>query len=727
MKNVFRWAAALAAIPLCFASSTRTWTTASFADFEKGDLKGVALRSDGRITLAPRTVELFDSGLAYIWALARDSKGILYAAGGPGARVFRYGGTKFEKVAEFDAVEVHSLAIDAQDRVYAATFPDGKIYRLNPGGKPEEFFNPKCKYIWSMLFDRSGSLLVATGDEGQIFRVTPGGKSSVFFRSDDTHVRSLAFSGPDLIAGTDPTGLVIRVDSKGEGFVLYQLPKREVTSVAVAPDGSIYAAGAGVQHAEGGASALLAAISASRPPSPQITSPETPTPPAGAAPERSAAEARQPRAPALTGGSEVYRIDPTGLPQKVWSHPRDVVYAIGFDHEGHAILGAGNKGTLYRIDTPGLYTSMQDVDANQITALLPEADGGVIAATANVGKVIRFGPELAKSGTVVSEVFDSGGFTTWGRLIANGDASVSGVTLESHSGNLDRPRHYWSGWTSGSPPPARFVQWRATLHAVNNLSPLLDSVEQSYFSRNVAPVVDDIESTPPNYKFPAPILPVLLSRTPTTIVLPPMGKRSAPSVSSIDTDSSAMSYAKGWIGVRWTASDENADSLEYSLQIRGVNETEWKPLKERLIERHYSFDSTSFADGEYRVRVQASDASGNPSGEALKGDLVSSPILIDNTPPVVSGLAVKTDGRRIRANWSARDALSVIKRAEYSVDGGEWLLIDPVTLLSDSPNLTYSLDIASPGSGEHTLAVRVTDEYENVSVEKTLVRSTGSV
>ena len=71
----------------------------------------------------------------------------------------------------------------------------------------------------------------------------------VFYKTSETHVRSslAASPGDDLIVGTEPGGLIIRVSPKGEGFVLYQAAKREITAVAVAKDGSIYAAGVGKQ------------------------------------------------------------------------------------------------------------------------------------------------------------------------------------------------------------------------------------------------------------------------------------------------------------------------------------------------------------------------------------------------------------------------------------------------------------------------------------------------
>src|ERR1039457_352074 len=75
----------LAASSALSAGQTRTWAQGEAADFEKGILKDLSLRSDGRLTLAPLSRELFDPASSYLWALARDSKGNLYAGGGTGA------------------------------------------------------------------------------------------------------------------------------------------------------------------------------------------------------------------------------------------------------------------------------------------------------------------------------------------------------------------------------------------------------------------------------------------------------------------------------------------------------------------------------------------------------------------------------------------------------------------------------------------------------------------
>jgi hypothetical protein len=177
----------------------------------------------------------------------------------------------------------------------------------------------------------------------------------------------------------------------------------------------------------------------------------------------------------------------------------------------------------------------------------------------------------------------------------------------------------------------------------------------------------------------------------------------------------AMTFQKGALGVRWTASDENGDSLVYTVEIRGAKEKNWKLLRDKLHEKYYSFDSTAFADGEYRVRITASDAPSNTPDDTLTSQQESDPFTIDNTAPAITNL--QAAGNTVK--WHAADALSTIYKAEYSLDGGDWTVVDPVGHLSDSQALDYSLTLKNLSPGEHTVAVRVSDENDNSAVEKT--------
>ncbi len=720
-------AAPLVLVSVLFGGQTRTWSENDYAGFQKGAIKNLSLRSDGVLSLAPRWKEFYDSSAMYLWSVARDSKGNLYTGGGSGAKLYRIGADGKGKVeAELDALEIHAIAVDSKDRVYVATAPDGKVYRVTGNGKPEVFYDPKAKYIWALALDRQDNLFVATGDPGEIHRVTPDGKGKVFFHCEETHVRSLAIDARgNVIVGTAPGGLVLRVSPAGEGFVLYQMSKQEVTAVVVGSDGSIYASGVGSRQA--GASIPQAAAPAPAPTQVTVTlgggqavgRPTAPAP-ATATPVR------------IIGGSDVYRIDPATGPRRIWNSTQDVIYAIAFDSAGRVLLGAGNRGNIFRIDSPTTYTNVLTLPVTQVTAFQSGAGGRLYAITGNVGKVYEIDPASEQQGTIESEVFDAGMYTQWGRVSFEGKLNGGRIAVETRSGNLDQPQKNWSPWSDAvtsakggrvTSPAARFLQWRATLNAAPSGSPELESVEVAYLPKNVEPRVEQVEITPANYKFPAPSS----SSNPQTLNLPPMtGKAQHTETRTAAADTPvtvtpAMQPAKGFLGARWMASDSNDDNLIYTVEIRGVNETEWKPLKDKVTDKYFSWDSTAFPDGEYRLRITASDAPSNPPGEALTARLEGDPFLIDNTPPKITGLAATRNAGKLQVRWHAADALNDIAKAEYSLDGGDWTVVSPTSGLSDSPELDYELNVDA-AAGEHTVAVRVEDAYENQGTDKVVVR-----
>ena len=272
-----------------WAQSTRTWEQAKYDDFEKGTAHGVAVSSDGTLTLAPAFASLYTTPSTYLWALASDSQGNVYAAAGSPARVYKL--TPDGKASIIFApqeLQVQALVVDGSGAIYAATSPDGKVYKIvhggpAPGKTPEGshtteeiaaaqegarpgptgenppisvsvdssystsvYFDPKTKYIWALALDRQGQLYIGTGDRGEIFRVDRTGSGSLFFKSDEAQIRALDFDNlGNLIAGTDGSGLIYRISPQGEAFVLYSAPKKEITALAVDSKGDIYAAGAG--------------------------------------------------------------------------------------------------------------------------------------------------------------------------------------------------------------------------------------------------------------------------------------------------------------------------------------------------------------------------------------------------------------------------------------------------------------------------------------------------
>ena len=112
----------------------------------------------------------------------------------------------------------------------------------------------------------------------------------------------------------------------------------------------------------------------------------------------------------------------------------------------------------------------------------------------------------------------------------------------------------------------------------------------------------------------------------------------------------------------------------------------------------------------------------SPTEQALSSELESEVFLVDNAPPRISGLSATRTGTALNVRWKAADELNFIMKAEYSLDGGDWLVTLPTTKLSDSRELDYDLTVPNIPAGEHTIAVRVQDEYENQSADKVVVR-----
>ncbi len=739
------------------ADGTHTWEQSKFDELTKGTATGVAIRSMGGLELAPAFKLLYATPSTYIWAVGADEAGNVYAATGAPARVYRVTPEgKVSIIFEPQELQVQTLEVAPGGVIYAATAPDGKVYKIEhkagekgqaakadkasdkdaakdapkDAAKPELdaswsssiYFAPGTKYIWDLLVDKAGNLYVATGDHGEIYKVTAKGEHSLFFKSDETHIRVLALDGQgNVIAGTDGSGLVYRISPAGEGFVLYSAPKKEITALTLDRDGNIYAAGVGEKKTGSGsplnAAAAMVSLGSSAPTSgaPQSSgTPSTPSPSAtstGPFPFPGGAS---------SGGSDVYKIAPDGSPSRVWTSHDDIVYALAFDSHDRLLAGSGNRGHVFSIDGSDEFADLLKAPASQVTGFAKGPGGGLYAASSNLGKIFVLGPGPESEGSYESDVFDAKVFSRWGRAEFRGAGSVD---LLVRSGNVDNPDRNWSEWkkvdlatdAAMAVPAARYAQWKAVLHAAST-KPGVDSVTLNYLPKNVAPELDDI--------------------TVQMGVRYQVQSKSSGSSSSMDSSGSSgsrfessvpSSHDRDAIGIKWSAHDENDDQLVYSVYYRGDGETRWLLLKDNLTDRAYSCDASLLPDGGYTVKVVASDAPSHSPGEALTAEKVSRRFEVDTTPPRIENLSASTDGGQIHIHFRAQDGFSTIRRAEYSVDAGEWKYVEPTGQLSDARSEDYdfkvALDAGKGAASEHVVVVRVYDKYENMGAAKTLLKA----
>lgn len=738
-------------LPSSFAEHTRRWRQSTYEEFLKGTAHGVAVRSDGRLELAPKFTLLADADASYLWSVRLDPKGTLYAAGGSPAKVFRFDSNGKPTVV-FDSTDLsaQAIAFDSKGALYVGTSPDSKVYKISASGEKSVFFDPKTKYIWDLAFAPDGTLYVATGDKGQLFAVTPDGKGELFYSSDEGHIRVLAFdSRGSVIAGTEPSGRILRISRNpgkaADGFVLYETPKREVTSLAVAADGTIYASAIGEKQRMGTAAptAVLA--------TPQGTTTITTSGLLGTG-QAQGQPSFVPFPPLLSSG--IYRIHPDGAPEEIWNSRDDVVYALGLASDGRLLAGTGNNGALLAIDGRGVFAQLAKSGSAQITGIATNSSGKVFLCTANPGKVFSVGPEYEPEGTFESRSYDAQLFSKWGRLEWWSPPPASAVKPSAgsnaahqneprleffvRSGNTEDPGKEWSRWfgpytkpgTESQAPSARFAQWKAVIHD-GRPGDGIDWVSLAYLPANVAPVIDGIAIQEPGIRAQSQAGISPNQPAPVTLKMPPSpnitGVLITQSTSPQRFEQPPQGFAhKGYRSVVWTAHDDNDDDLRFAVYYRGESEREWKLLKDNLDQKFYSWDTTALPDGAYYLKIVASDSATNPPALAFKTERESERFEVDNTPPIVEGLKASMgsiQSSRIAVvvptfQFSARDAASGIDHAQYSIDGGEWTLAAPVGAITDGPEERYEITLNVLPAGEHTVAVRVFDRFENVGSAK---------
>ena len=172
----------------------------------------------------------------------------------------------------------------------------------------------------------------------------------------------------------------------------------------------------------------------------------------------------------------------------------------------------------------------------------------------------------------------------------------------------------------------------------------------------------------------------------------------------------------------WQAEDPDGDRLVYSVYFRGEDETQWKLLKADMHENSITFDADVLADGKYYFRVLASDREANPPATARDAQLVSAPVMIDNTPPVVTMGAVSRFGASAHVEWMAADAASPLRRCEYSLDAASWVPVEAADGVIDSLRERFALDLSNLAPGEHLLVVRAADSANNTGVAKVVLK-----
>lgn len=735
--------ACLLAAP-AFAATTTTWQTSGFEAFLKGRLSALSLTADGALEPGPAPIFQAPLGQPAVWSIASAPDGTVYAATGHQGKLLQISPQgKVSAVWTAPQPEIFAVSAGPAGAIYAATSPNGALYRIQHGHATEIWHAP-AKYVWAIEPAPGGAVYVATGEPGRIYRIAANGAASLYYDTGQENVTALQLA-PDgrLYAGTDPNGLLYEITGPRRAAVLLDSDLPEIRAIALGPGGVLYAAGTGgaVQTRNAGRKAgstlSAGAVVSLTPTVVTVTAAgrnmaTNGISPSSAAGLSSAASLAAGTVAQVSGveRSAIYRIEPDRTVETLHTSKEYNIYDLLLDG-GSVVFSTDDRGRIYTLNAGGRISLLSEPGDGQTTRLLQNRDrqGAEIlyAALSNPARLIALGPPGSAPGKYESQIHDCTSVAVrWGHVHWHGHAS--GIFFLTRTGNSARPDATWSPWSrpvadaSGEhiqSPPGRFIQWRAEIPVHTGVQ--LDSVEIPYLPQNTPPAIRSLTVTS--------VLSTNASKTGAaasssdsaySITVTDTGD--APAASSASSATDTVTHLESTrTQITWQASDPDGDRLAYAVYFRAEGEKNWQLIRNRIFGNTLLLDPDVFADGRYYFRLVASDSPSNAPQYARHAEIVSAPVLIDNTPPMVTIATPRRAGSGFDIDVTAQDKTSPLKLCEYSLDAGLWQPIEAAGGITDSRSEHFHLHLDHL-QGEHLLVFRVYDSANNAGLARIVLR-----
>lgn len=594
----------------------------------------------------------------HIFAMTTDVSGRLLAGiSGEKCRLCRFKNNKYEVILELDDDKyIFAIALDNSGNIYLGTGPEGKVYQLDPSGKKSELiYDSLDKNILSLAAGKDGFIYAGSDSRGLVYKINPRTKTAtVLYDSEQPEITALLFTENGDLHAAATSAKIVQAQTKFAA----QLPLAgRPESTSVKPKGTTEV---GLKLKIANTTVITSKTPAKRP-----------TP------------ARPPTRPGQA--SYIYKITKDGFVTDVFSEA--AVFFCLAEKDKKLLVGTGNNAQLFTVEPDSEKQAIiyDDKESSQITAISVRRDV-VYLGTANPAKLIKLKSGFTSKGTYTSDLIDAGQPAQWGKLQIEADIP-QGCTVQvaSRSGNVkDVNDPTFSDWTQlievTQPvqlrcPLGRFCQYKLVLQSEDDsLSPVI---------REIA-----VASSVPNL---------------------------APKVQSISVSRVTAPGKQGEFKISYKAKDDNGDKLIYKIDFRKVGRTNWIELKDELESGNFEWDGKTVEDGRYEVRVTASDERSNTTTTKLTGTRISEPVVVDNTAPVIKKHSIDKSSKTMTLKLQVSDEFSAIGLLNYTVDSNEkWTGTMPDDLVYDTTVEDFTIVIDKLKSGEHIIAVRISDSVGNI-------------
>ena len=685
-------------------------------------LDGAALDEAGHLIAGLGAGPLQPGGPEVFWCIEADGRGGFYSGTGHGGEIHHTDAEgKARLVAQVEAAEVFSLLLLPGGDLLAGCGPEGELLRIAPDGTVSELAQVPGGYVWAMSAGPDGRIWLATGSPAALWVLDKGGKAAPAVELPAQNVLDLAWDGAGrLLASTQGPGLVYRLDPAhpDQPELLFAADQGEVRQFLRGPGGDLFVlalevgdadednggrarpgGGNGGGNGSGGGNGHGGMISL----------------------RDLQLEVGPPRA-------ALYRLGADGLVTPYWSGETDLMIAAWTERwgwVGGGVVGDDDgRSTLHRLTPPAGMQSLAGWEGGDVMAILPDpARQRLIVCEAHPGGLTELSEQPEGPRVAVSRIVDAGRSVRWGRLRWQGQGAGTAPSWSVRSGNRAEPDADWSDWSDAwrghdepIPAPAgRYLQWRVAFPKGEDArSWQVTGVSLSAWRENLPPVIAAFDLEQVQEIFGGGLMPRgdNVTQTLQSGLRVEYGRQSSRDQRA---DPARAAETRSVRTLSWRADDPDGDRLAYDLEFRRVGETVWRPVLTATQETIGAWDTAGLADGQYELRLGASDALDNPAAEALLTRRLLAPVAVDNTPPVVSRLALERTTRGVRVRFRAEDTAGVLATATVVLPDGSRERLDPADRICDSAREDFDREVVWPregaaaAAGPWSLRVEVSD------------------
>lgn len=678
-----------------------TGTAMVWAVVDQGG-KGVlcATGHDGKLIRIDRKGEIHELGSAAeteLTAMLELPDGSVLIAGAPGAQIYRFTtDDTIEKYVKLDAKFVWNLARDARGDVWAVTGTEGKLFRIvTKKGKvrvEDTIKLPSTNLIdiWiddEGLMGEKGHLYIAGERPGYLYRYTGKGDDvEVLYDAKSDEVRDIEPTADGLAIATNteraPTPQALNLTLRMSGAGTRREPGEGGAPGGGGPNGSeadmgdVFASGDRQQQQNPVSAVIL--IQPDGYAQGLWTSPERPIHAIRAAEEGALLVA-------AGGRGRIFKVTDDRRFSLVADTQEDYVLGLTPIEEGWLVTGARN-GVVYEMSRK------------------PEAEAVYRSRVIGSNGPVRWGRFYWRGergdDQRVSVAFrlgnaedpEQGAWEDWGK--EQGVDPGQGVPIPAG--------------------PSRYMQYRLTMKTKSG--PVegfrTDYTESFYQAENRTPRLRAIEVsdiTPPTNGG---------GQGQGGNGGQQQQQGGGPSQEETKPGGRSPHSNTGAIQVNWNAVDPNQDDLEFELFFMGDDETTWKLIQDELRQSNVPLQIRGVADGRYRFRVTASDKLSNPPGTELTDEIISDEFIVDNSPPRLEALRVTPEGRKARLEVRVIDEVSFVSSVEIDIDNEDAYPLFSEDGLFDEQEESIDWLSMELDPGEHVLTVAATDRQGNTEVRK---------